>query len=137
MCRHRETGILPLSQGKARLLYLQQRALQKAGQMPPLPRCRGLHMPGCQIDCPGHFWETRTLMTTHVQFGVSCVRGTDGRVFPQCQNCLMTPNSQTTQVHLAAVCQVVSIPLDSWLLANTDSFIPVLITNVNSQITHH
>lgn len=88
-------------------------------------------------DCPGHFRATRALRTTNVQFGVSRVRGTDGHVFPQCQNCLMTQNSQTTRVHLAAVCQVVSIPLDSWLLPSAGAFIPVLVTNENSQIAHH
>lgn len=38
---------------------------------------------------------------------------------------------------VAAICQVVLLSLIALAEANTDSFIPVLITNVNSQVTHH
>jgi hypothetical protein len=40
-------------------------------------------------------------------------------------------------VLLAAILQVVPVSLESWPLANTSYFIPILITNISSQNTYY
>lgn len=65
-------------------------------------------------------------------------RNTDRNVcdFPQCPE-LLSHNQLTCCIMLlAAICRVVLIFSDGWILAISTPFIPILINDINSQITY-